>query len=68
MRSHLLKCLEEEEFTLFPRSHKDTKLSKGRIIYVDIYCICRSPFYVEDPREMKIFLWQNVLNVVNGTT
>ena len=48
MRSHLLKCLEEEEFTLFPRSHKHTKLSKGHIIYVDIYCICRSPFYEED--------------------
>ena len=36
MRSHLLKCLEEEEFTLFLRSHKHTKLSKGCIIYVDI--------------------------------
>ena len=44
MRSHLLKCFEEEEFTLFPRSHKHTKLPKGYIIYVDIYCICRSPF------------------------
>ena len=48
MRSHLFKCLEEEDFTLFPRSHKHTKLSKGYIIYVDIYCICRSPFYGED--------------------
>ena len=57
MRSHLLKCLEEEEFTLFPRSHKDTKLSKGRIIYVDIYCICRSPFYAEDPeRDENLFM------------
>ena len=48
MRTHLLKCLEEEEFTLFPRSHKHTQLSKGRIFYVDIYCICRSLFYEED--------------------
>ena len=31
MRSHLLKCLEGEEFTLFPRSHKHTNLSKGYI-------------------------------------
>ena len=48
MRLHLLKCLEEAEFTLFPRSPKHTKLSKGHIIYVDICCICRSPFYEED--------------------
>ena len=57
MRSRLLKCLEEEEFTLFPRSHKDTKLSKGHIIYVDIYCICRSPFYEEDSeRDENLFM------------
>ena len=57
MRSHLLKCLEEEEFTLFPRSHKHTKLSKGHIIYVDIYCICRSPFYEEDSeRDENLFM------------
>ena len=29
MRSHLLKCLEEEEFTLFPRSHKTHQVIKG---------------------------------------
>ena len=57
MRSHLLKCLEEEEFTLFPRSHKHTKLSKGHIIYVDIYCICSSPFYEEDSkRDENLFM------------
>ena len=57
MRSHLLSCLEEEEFTLFPRSHKHTKLSKGHIIYVDIYCICRSPFYGEDSeRDENLFM------------
>ena len=57
MRSHLLKCLEEEEFTLFPRSHKHTKLSKGHIIYVDIYCICKSPFYEEDSkRDEKLLM------------
>ena len=27
MRSHLLKCLEEDEFILFPGSNKHTKLS-----------------------------------------
>ena len=27
MKSHLLKCLEEDEFILFPRSRKHTKLS-----------------------------------------
>ena len=48
MRLYLLKCLEEEEFTLFPRSQKHTKLSKWHIVYVDIYCICRSSFYEED--------------------
>ena len=57
MRLCLLKCLEEEEFTLFPRSHKHTKLSKGHIIYVDIYCICRSPFYNEDSeRDENLFM------------
>ena len=57
MRSHLLKCLEEEEFTLFPRSHKHTKLSKGHIIYVDIYCICTSPFDEEDSeRDENLFM------------
>ena len=57
MRSHLYKCLEEEEFTLFTRSYKHTKLSKGHIIYVDIYCICRSPFYGEDSgRDVNLFM------------
>ena len=57
MRSHLLKCLEEEEFTLFPRSHKHIKLSKGHIIYLDIYCICRSPFCEEDSkRDENLFM------------
>ena len=57
MRLHLLKCLEEEEFLLFPRSYKHTKLSKGCIIYVDIYCICRSPFYEEDSqRDENLFM------------
>ena len=55
MKLHLLKCLEEEEFTLFPRSHKHTKLSKRHIIYVDIYCICRSPFYEEDSERDEHF-------------
>ena len=57
MRSHLHKCLEEEEFTLFPRSHKHTKFSKRRIIYVDIYCICRRPFFEEDSeRDEHLFM------------
>ena len=64
MRSHLLRCLEEEEFTLFPRSHRHTKLSKGHIIYVDIYCIFIAgiyciycPFYEEDyERDENLFM------------
>ena len=57
MRSHLLKCLEEEEFALFLRSHKHTKLPKGHIIYVEIYCIFRSPFYEEDSeRDENLFM------------
>ena len=47
MRSHPLKCLEQEQL-LFLRSHKHTKLSKGYIIYVDLYYICRSRFYEND--------------------
>ena len=43
---HLLKCFEEEESALFLRIHKHTKLSK-RYFYVDMYCVCRSPFYEE---------------------
>ena len=31
MKLHLLKSLEEVEFTLFLRSHKNIKLSKGHI-------------------------------------
>ena len=34
MRSHLLKCLEGEEFTLFPRSHKHTiVIRNGKIVW-----------------------------------
>ena len=69
MRLHLLRCLEEEGLTWFLKSYKHTKLSKGYIIYVDIYYICMSPFYEEDSeRDKKKILWQNALNVVNGTT
>ena len=53
MRLNLLKCLEEEEFTLFPRSHKQIKLSKWRINCVDIYCI-GAHFMREIRRKMKI--------------
>ena len=55
IRSHLLKCFEEEEFTLFLRNHKHTKLSKECIIYVDIYYICRSPFCEEDSERDENF-------------
>ena len=53
MRLHPLKCLEEEKFTLFSSSHKHTKLSKGNIIYVCIYCICRSPLYEENSKRYE---------------
>ena len=57
MRSHLFKYLEEEEFTLFSISHKHTKLSKGYIIYVDIYFIIKSLFYEENSeRDEYLFM------------
>ena len=65
IRSHPLKCLEEEEFTLFLRIHKHTKLSKRCGFYIDIY-VAHSMKKIT--KEMKVCLWQNVLNVVNGTT
>ena len=54
---HLLKCFEEEEFALFLRIHKHTKLSKRYVFtwifiaYVGAHSMKRSP------REMKICLW-----------
>ena len=49
LRSHLLNCLGEEEFTLFLRSHKHTKLSKGLfftwifIAYIGAHSMKRIP-------------------------
>ena len=68
MKPLLLKCLEEVELTFYLRSHKHTRLSKGYNTYLDIYYICRSPFCEGDSQIDEICLWQNVLNVVNGTT
>ena len=56
---YLLKCLEEEEFILFLRTHKHTTLSKR---YVGDHSVKKIP------REIKICLWQNVLNDVNVIT
>ena len=57
IRSHPLKCLEEEEFTLFLRIHKHTKLSKRYGFYIDIYYVFRSPFYEENnERDESLFM------------
>ena len=53
IRSHLLKCLEEKEFTLFLISHKHTKLSKGYITYVDIITYVGAHSYEEDSERAK---------------
>ena len=43
--------------SLFPRSHKHIKLSKEHIFYVDICCICGSPFYEEHfERDENLFM------------
>ena len=49
-RSHLLKCLEEKEFTLFLISHKHTKLSKGYITYVGAHS------YEDSERAKNLFM------------
>ena len=68
MSSHLLKCLKEEEFTLFLKSRKHTKLSRD-ILFTQIFITYVGAYSMKRiPREMKICLWQNMLNVVNGTT
>ena len=53
MKSNLLECLEEEEFTSFSRSHKHTKLSKRHINYVNVNCIGAHSMK-EIRRKMKI--------------
>ena len=53
MKSNLLECLEEEEFTSLSRSHKHTKLSKRHINYVNVNSIGAHSMK-EIRRKMKI--------------
>ena len=46
-----LDVWKKKNLHYFREVTKHTKLSKGHIIYVDIYCICRSPFYEEDSEK-----------------
>ena len=46
MRSHLLRCFEDEKITNFPTSLKSQRTARAKIIseqFVDVYCTCRLP-------------------------
>ena len=64
IRSHL----ERRRIYVISEKSQTHQVIKGAYIYADIYCICRAHSMKKIPREMKMCLWQNVLNVVIGTT
>ena len=52
LRSHLLSCLINGNFTTFPTMDGRMKnLCKPHIMFADIYCTCRSTFFDSDPQE-----------------
>ena len=54
MRFHFLTCLKNGGFSPFPRSTEKSKVCASTILFVDVYCICRRPFFEyeveEDPK------------------
>ena len=54
MRFHFLTCLKNGVFSPFPRRTERSKVCASTILFVDVYCICRRPFFEyeveEDPK------------------
>ena len=57
MRFHFLTCLKDEVFSPFPRSTERSKVCASAILFVDVYCICRKPFFeFEVEEDPKMFM------------
>ena len=57
MRFHFLTCLKNEVFSPFPRSTKRSKVFAPTLLFVDVYCICRRPFFkCEVEEDPKVFI------------
>ena len=57
MRFHLPTCFKNEVFSPFPRSTERSKVCAPTILFFDIYCICRRPFFeYEVEEDPKMFM------------
>ena len=55
MRSHLISCIEQQKFSLFPvRSERRKNLKVKRIDRVKVYCICRMPDMPQQPPMISL--------------
>ena len=44
LRAHMLKCLQQQNITRFPRTDHRVKFCKSEVHTFVVYCICRQPF------------------------
>ena len=50
-------CLKNGVFSPFPRSTERSKVCASTILFVDVYCICRTPFFeYEVEEDPKMFM------------
>ena len=66
MRFHFLTCLKNEVFSRFPRSTKRSKVCALAILFVDVYCICRRPFFENEVEEDPKMFMGNCRKVTSG--
>ena len=57
MRFHFLICLLNKVFSPFPKSTERSKVCASKILFVDVYYICRRPFFEYEVEEHpKMFM------------
>ena len=66
MRFHFLTCLKNGVFSPFPRTTERSKVCASTRLFVDVYCICRRPFFEYEEEEDPKMSMANSANATSG--
>ena len=50
MRNHILKCLKNNRLEVFPQTEHSKKISKEKVMKLELYCTCRQIWVESDNR------------------